>query len=58
MGVSLLKTVFLNIETHREIDEKPVKNKNLCIMFFVNISEHTQYFVIGSFLIEKIIKLK
>ena len=36
--------LFLEIlKTGREIDEKPLKNKNLRIMFFVNISEHIQY---------------
>ena len=44
MGVSALKTVFRNIETHGEINEKLLKNNNLRIMFFVNISEHSQYF--------------
>ena len=60
VGISVLKPVLRQIENALRNRRKSLKNKNLRIMFFVNISEHTQYFrnrifVIGSFLIENII---
>ena len=46
MGIAALKTVIREIEIHWDIDEKPMKNKNLPIMFYVNISERCDRFVV------------
>ena len=51
MGITALKPVLEILKTDWEIDEKPLKNKNLHIMVFVNISEKTQYFRILIFVI-------
>ena len=44
MGTSALKTVRKNIENSRRNWQIDLKNKNLGITFFVNISIHIQYF--------------
>ena len=44
MGISVLKTVSEILKIRREIDETPLKNKNVRIMVFANIPEHKQYF--------------
>ena len=45
MGIPALKTGLRNIGTYGEIDENPLKNKNVHIMFFfVNNLKQLQYF--------------
>ena len=50
MGVSSLKT-FLILKTHLEIDEKPLKNKNIRILF-MSISRKMSQYIFSNIIIE------